>query len=254
VRTGGIPGAAWRLSQRGRRLWWRLADPRRVAEADGERVVFRHLLASGVLEPYRGGRILEIGPKHGEDSRLLASLDPAELVLLELPEKHDMVRTWLDDVSERAPTRLVEGNLLYLSPEALVGLGTFDLVWCLGVIYHNVEQLRLLRRLFHLTRPGGCLVLESSTTRNRVLARMNAVEIHWPERYRGQQTITHHPSRKALASWLEMVGYGSVSIREAYSRGTAWQRAVLTAVRPDQPSPYASYAATGDSWIAGDAT
>ena len=176
-------------------------------------------------------------------------------MLLDLPEKHEMVQRWLPEIEALCPTRYVTGNLMYLSPPELAELGTFDLIWCLGVLYHNVEQLRLLRRLFHLTRTGGLVVIESATTRDRRLAGKNAVEVHWPDLYRNQRTITHLPSRLALRSWLEMVGFTEVRIESVYSHHTGWQRAVLTGVRPAQPKPYLSYA--GDDappWVAGDAT
>lgn len=243
------------LGARVRRAWSRVADPRYLVEIGGERVVYRALERDGDLERYRGGRFLEIGPKHGEDSVHLAALGPSELVLLDLPEKRETVGAWLEGVQAAAPTRHVEANLLYASREKLDSLGTFDLVWCLGVVYHNVEQLRLLRRLFTLCRTGGLLVLESSTTRNRRLSGLNAVEIHWPTPYRGVPTITHHPSRLALKSWLEMVGFADVRIRDVYSRAIRDQRAVLTAVRPPDSSPYVSYASDDEPrWIAGEAT
>jgi 2-polyprenyl-3-methyl-5-hydroxy-6-metoxy-1,4-benzoquinol methylase len=242
-----------RLARRaGRRVH---PDPRRDAELQGERVVFRSLEREGFLERFRGGRILEVGPKHGEDSLLLATLRPAELVLIDLPEKRQLVQTWLPALQALCLTLYLEANLLYVPPDELSGLGQFDLVFCLGVVYHNAEQLRLLRRLFNLCVIGGALVLESSTTRDRRLADLNAVEIHWPEPYRGTENITHHPSRRALKSWLEMVGFAEVEIRDVYSRDLSWQRAVLTAIRPPHPSPYLSYA-SGEHppWTAGEAT
>jgi SAM-dependent methyltransferase len=254
--TGSTLGPRlWRTYTGVRDRWWALTDPTRVAESRGERIVFRHLERTGFLSRFAGARILEIGPKHGADSRLLAGLGPSELVLLDLPEKDELVASWLPEIRGIAPTRYVSANLLYLTPDDLAELGEFDLVWCLGVVYHNVEQLRLLRRLFHLTRIGGAVVLESSTTRDRRLADKNVVEIHWPEPYRRERTITHHPSRLALKSWLEMVGFGDVRIEPAYSRATAWQRAVLTGLRPEQPLPYLSYVGEeAPPWIAGEAT
>jgi len=254
-RHASLGSRLWRLYTAGRNAWWQVADPRRIAESRGERVVFRHLERSGFLSRFAGARILEIGPNHGADSRLLAHLGPSELVLLDLPEKDELVRSWLPEIEGLAPTRFVSANLLYLTPSELSELGSFDLVWCLGVVYHNVEQLRLLRRLFHLTRTGGAVVVESSTTRNRRLANKNVVEIHWPEPYRGERTITHHPSRLALKSWLEMIGFADVRIEPVYSRATAWQRAVLTGTRPPEPRPYLSYLGEeAPAWIAGEAT
>src|SRR5438874_48671 len=142
---------AWGLYTRVRARWWSLTDPRLQVESR-ERIVFHHLVRAGRLDRFRGGRILEIGPKHGEDSRLLASLEPRDLVLLDLPEKDALVESWISELD----ARYVSGNLLYLTPAELAGLGTFDLVWCLGVLYHNAEQLRRLRR-----------PVRSSTTRQR---------------------------------------------------------------------------------------
>ena len=217
-------------------------------------MVFDHLAAENGFASLTSPRILEIGPKHGEDSVLLASLAPSELLLVDLPEKRQVIDAWLPELSERVPTRLIEGNLLYLDPDEIRALGTFDLVWCLGVLYHNVEQLRLLRRLFTLCAPGGLVVIETSTTRNLLLTHRNVVEVHWPKPYRDTQTVTHLPSRRAVASWLEMVGFSDVRVVPAYSWFTGWQRAVLTGVRPEQDRPYASYSpGHGDIWPAGDA-
>ena len=228
--------------------------PRQSAELQGERVVFRSLEQEGFLERFRYRRILEIGPKHGEDSLLLATLEPTELVLIDLPEKRKLVQTWLPALRESCPIRYVEDNLLFIPPDELRALGQFDLIWCLGVIYHNAEQLRLLRRLFNLCAMGGALVLESSTTRDRRLTELNVVEIHWPEPYRGSRNITHHPSRLALKSWLEMVGFSEVEIRDIYSDGVSWQRAALTAVRPTDPRPHILHVSDdGPGWIVGEA-
>jgi SAM-dependent methyltransferase len=188
---------------------------------------------------------LEIGPKHGEDTRLLSRLAPSRLVLIDLPDKRNLVNTWLPEIP--VPTTLVEGNLLYLPEENTRELGQFDLVWCLGVLYHNAEQLRLLRMLFKLCRPGGKVVVESATTRNRKLQNLNVVEIHWPSFYRDLPTITHMPSRLAIKSWLEMVGFSNVTIHDLYSRGLAKYRAVLSGVRDQDAKPYTGYGALPDN-------
>jgi len=207
---------------------------RRRREAGGARVVFEALRP----ELPRGGRILEIGPKHGLDTRLLATLEPRELVTIDLAEKADDIAAWLADVPV---ARHVEANVLYLGERERAELGRFDLVWCLGVLYHNLEQVRLLRRLYELTADAGLVVVESSTTRNRILAGRNVVELHWPKTYRDVPTITHLPSRRAIASWLEMVGFTDVRVRDVYSRGLARQRAVLTGRRESDGSAYAGY-------------
>ena len=222
-----------------------LVDPRRIPESSGERVLFNHLKVQGFLDGFENKRILEIGPKHGKDSLLLATLNPSELVLIDLPEKRSMVREWLPQVKNKCKTVYFEGNILYLTQEQYKQLGTFDLIWCLGVLYHNVEQLRLLKRLFDLSNMNGCVVIESSTTRNKKLEKLNVVEIHWPHTYRNVQTVTHLPSRLAIKSWLEMVGFTNVKIWDIYSRRFVWQRAILTGRKTRESKPYISYSGTG---------
>lgn len=236
-------------------MWLGVVDPRRIPERYGQRVVFNHLQRQGFLDGLKGGRILEIGPKHGEDSRLLATLSPAELVLVDLPEKDTMVREWLPQVSSMCKTTYLERNILYLTTGEYEGLGTFDLIFCLGVLYHNVEQVRLLRRLYDLCSMEGRLVIESATTRNRKLAELNVVEIHWPRTYRNVGTITHLPSRLCIKSWLEMVGFSDVRIWNIYSRTVRWQRAVLTGIKKPDSKPYVSYSESGLNpvYVAGEA-
>lgn len=218
--------------------------------------MFHRLAGDDFFKGLQGARILEIGPKHGLDSALLAGLQPAELVLIDLPEKTPMVRGWLPDLSRRCPTRYVEGNILYMSPQEFERLGTFDMIWALGVLYHNVEQVRLLRRLFDLCAVNGRIVVESATTRNKTLTRLNVVEVHWPAPYRGVPTMTHLPSRLAIKSWLEMVGFTDVAVQDVYSKALGWQRAVLTGVKRTHASPYRVYAGTGlnPEWLAGGAS
>jgi SAM-dependent methyltransferase len=214
-------------------------DPRFAEEVheDGHRVVFDRLSRLGYLDGFAGKRILEIGPKHGLDSLLLAGLDPAELVLVDLPEKTPLVREWLPQVQFIADTHYVEGNLLYLSPSELADLGTFDLVWCLGVLYHNAEQLRLIRRLRTLCT--GLVVIETEIDPSSE----NLVRLHWPEPWGNVQTMTHIPSRRAVASWMEMAGLSDVEDQPILSNLTSRRRAVLTGRASGQP--YRSYAQTG---------
>jgi tRNA (mo5U34)-methyltransferase len=230
----------------------RQPPPQHIPEEAAKRHVFRHLRLSGFLNELEGKRILEIGPKHGQDSILLAGLNPEELVLLDLPEQRYMNQEWLPQVPGNVS--YVEGNLLYLKEDELKAMGKFDLVWCLGVLYHNQEQLRLLKRLFDLCLVDGKVVIESATTRNKALEKLNVVEIYWPNAYRDVPTLIHLPSRLAIKSWLEMVGFCDVTIQDVYAKKLAWQRAVVTGIRPDKPEPYVYFKSElNPPYIVGDA-
>ena len=99
------------------------------------------------------------------------------------------------------------------------------------------------------------VVVESATTRNKKLEKLNVVEMCWPDTYRGVQTITHLPSRLSIKSWLEMVGFEEVKIWDVYSKELGRHRAVLTGKRTSNPKPYISYAASGLNpiYVVGDA-
>ncbi len=225
------PVSAWR------RIRWRQAKPERMMY----RVhLFETLLSVAGPDSFRGGRILEVGPKDGLDSRRLDGLNPAELVMMELPEKRDLVAHWLPDIESR--NRYVEGNLLYLPSSDLADLGSFDLIWCTGVLYHNAEQLRFLGRLWHLLASDGYLALESATLRGpRSLRSGRFVEVHYPDTYRETGSITHLPTAGAIEAWLRMVGFSQIQAAACYrdderrliGKRSAWICRKLPGDRPD---------------------
>lgn len=179
--------------------------------------LFQELLAVAGDSCFAGHRVLEIGPKDGQDSLRLASLHPKELVLIDLPEKREMNETWIGKIS--CQTRYIEANLMYMPEVDFVSLGQFKLIWCTGVLYHNAEQLRFIRKLFRLLDVGGFLVLESATLRLSPALRAGAfVEVHYPETYRNTGTITHLPTKAAIKAWLMMVGFKEIHDSDCYRK------------------------------------
>ena len=65
---------------------------------------------------------------------------------------------------------------------------------------------------------GGILVLETATIRNPFIRRLNIVQIWHPKTYRNTTTISHLPSKKAVTSWLEMVGFSNIRISNCYDK------------------------------------
>ncbi|MBI1245713.1 MAG: methyltransferase domain-containing protein [Alphaproteobacteria bacterium] len=190
-------------------------------------------------------RILEIGPKDGLDTARLLTLAPEQMLLVDLEDKRAENDVWLPKLA-RPGLEIRYGNLMY---EPWVDdLEPFDLVWCTGVLYHNPEQLRMVARLFDLTRPGGLLVLESATARRRFLANENCVEIWYPSpqgavkrKYHISSNVTHLPSRKAIESWMAMSGFIDIRTSAALrlqSRALARDRAAFIAERGTVPGSY----------------
>jgi SAM-dependent methyltransferase len=208
--------------------------------------------AEQYLGERRPARILEIGPKDGLDTRRLLSLQPICLTLVDLPRAEAANREWLARMSAPA-IEYISANLMY--DKIVFEQPPYDLVWCTGVLYHNPEQLRMIRHLYDLLAPGGVLVLESATTRNPRLRDKNCVEIVYPpsddlkQRYHISANITHLPSARAIASWLAMLGFEQVMASACHrrvSRALARDRAAFLATRP-VTTRAAKYYALGDA-------
>lgn len=166
-------------------------------------------------------RVLEIGPKDGHDTRRLVTLGADKLVLVDLPNQQSRIEEWLP-VLRHAPIELVIGNFMY--DAVFNDIEPFDVVWCTGVLYHNPEQLRMLRQLFDVTRPSGILVIETATARRPATRDENCVEIWFPPNKSVSRAahlstnITHLPSSKAVESWLQMIGFSEIERSACHRR------------------------------------
>ena len=85
---------------------------------------------------------------------------------------------------------------------------------------------------------------------------LNVVELHWPRQYRDNRTITHLPSRLAIKSWLEMVGFENVAIEDVYSKHSAMQRTVLSGRKLRESAGYTGYRVETNhqTYLAGNAS
>lgn len=209
--------------------------------------LYAELLERAGKDAFRGARILEIGPKDGLDSRRLAALEPSELVLIDLPSKQEKVHGWFDQIA--CKKNLVLANFLYLTPEEYRALGKFRLIWCTGVLYHNAEQLRFLRKLYTLLEPGGCLVLETATFRGpKSLRTRPYVQVYYPEAYNELGTVTHLPTPAAVDAWLGMAGFAKIhpsGCYRKYNRDLIGLRYACICVRGAEDAGRAYYNTTG---------
>jgi len=209
--------------------------------------LFEELLELVGTTSLRGKRILEIGPRDGFDSQRLAAQEPEELVMIDLPEKRDVTQAWLKSIS--CPHRYIEANVMYMPDDEIARLGQFDLIWCTGVLYHNAEQLRFLRKLYKLLKLGGYLVLESATLRGPKRIREGRyVQIHYPDTFRETGTVTHLPTAAAIKSWLGMVGFSKIIDSHCFSienRDVTGHRMACIAHKTDSDSAGVYYGKSG---------
>jgi SAM-dependent methyltransferase len=176
--------------------------------------LFDELLINFGKDQFKNKRFLEIGPKEGEDTARLKTLEPKELIMFDLPDKGEENDKWKDNLEDNE--KLYIKNFLYLSKNEYEELGKFDLIYFTGVLYHNPEQLRFIKKLYDKLNINGVLVLESATIRNQILRKFNVVEVWYPKTYRDTTTITHMPSKNAIKSWLRMAGFSKILDSKCY--------------------------------------
>ena len=182
--------------------------------------LFQELKEKYGKDYFANKRILEVGPKDGEDTLRLDSLSPAKLILNDLEEiqqenhpvntfyKNNLLPNLEKVVSDY---EFIFGNINYLEYDEIQKLGKFDLIWFTGVIYHVPEQLRLIKKLYNMMNENGVLVLETSTTRNQKIANHEAIEIVNNGAY-------FFPSRKGIVRLLELAGFVNISKSNCYDK------------------------------------
>ena len=223
---------------------------------------YRYYLHEELIELYgihyfQNKRILEIGPRDGEDSVRLDELSPSEYVLIDLPDKEELNLKWLGNL--RSKHQFIQSNFLYMTPKDYESLGKFDLIYFTGILYHNPEQLRFIQKLYDKLNFGGVLVFESATTRKRKFINESVVEIHYPETYRDTTTISHLPSKKAIISWLQMTGFNEIHNSKCYEKenyNLKGKRFACIARKNEEDKPNSYYAKQlkNQSFIIGKST
>ena len=185
------------------------------------------LAYAGELSPER---VLEIGPKWGLHTLWMDEhLGPSELVLCELPRKIPETESWRDRI--RCQHTWIYKSLLHA--DELLASEPFDLVLCLGVIYHNVEPVRMLNLLNRITKLNGTMLLESTIDK-----RPDAVI-----RLSYGDFTKMFPSVEALRIMLAWTGWRDVVQFGDYRPGS--EEALFLCrkthdVGPDFPEPHAS--------------
>ncbi len=112
----------------------------------------------------------------------------------------------------------VEAQKVDIHDVADAGLGTFDVVFCLGVIYHLRDPLRALEAVAKVT--NDLLVLETHTDATHV--RRPAMVFYEGDELAGDASNWVGPNEALLASWLREAGFRD--IRFVYRR-TFFERA-----------------------------
>ena len=130
--------------------------------------------------------------------------------------------------------------------DSIIKESPYDIIWCTGVLYHNPEQLRFLKRIYKVLKPGGLLILETATSRKLGLNNDVGVVEVWnnndkkmKKKYHLSLNISHLPNKAALNIWLKMVGFTNIQVSKCFKNNPllGLKRAGFLATKPLKEKP-----------------
>jgi len=156
-------------------------------------------LGPEVPETLAGKRVLDIGSNAGYDPFRFSQRDPDYLLACEPFAFIEQAR-FLESIYKTG-IELRQTGWQSLSAEVE---GRFELVHCHGVLYHEVNPLGLLEKLYELTAPGGLCIFGSMMHADPALADLARLV---PLAYFGDETWWWVPGPVAMREMIESVGF-----------------------------------------------
>ena len=96
---------------------------------------------------------------------------------------------------------------------------SFDVIFLMGIIYHQSSPIEILRDIFSALKPGGTLLIESQAIPG------NEPIALFPERTYAKVPGTYFvPTGKALENWLLRAGFTEVELFCTHPMSSAEQR------------------------------
>jgi tRNA (mo5U34)-methyltransferase len=158
---------------------------------------------SPLLKTSPGMKIADVGCSNGYFMYKLATLHPELVVGFDPIE-----RCWLQFALLQ---RLLNVPNVAFVPTGILSLDSFceffDLVLCMGVLYHQRDHALAVQRLYEATKPGGRVVLESL-----VVEQEEPLSITPPDRYAKMRNAWLIPSPSHLESLFKNAGFKDVAV------------------------------------------
>jgi SAM-dependent methyltransferase len=156
-------------------------------------------LEAEVAGDLSGQRVLDVGSNAGYDPFMFSLRGPDYVLACEPFQFIEQAR-FLESIYETG-IDLQQIGWQQLDPERH---GRFELVHCHGVLYHELDPVELLARLYEMTAPGGTLLFGTIMLADPTLADLVRFV---PHAYCGDGTWWWVPGPLAVTSMLESAGF-----------------------------------------------
>lgn len=167
------------------------------------------------LPDLRGRRILDIGASNGYYMFRAAAGHPGLVLGLEPQSaffcQYLAVRKYVNQKNVAClPATYEEMPMLE---------GCFDLVFCMGILYHRRSPVDMLKEIHDCLKQGGTLVLE-----NLVLEGNNHRCLFPEDRYAKMRNVYFIPDLSVMESWLSRAGFREIQCVDVSPTTSAEQR------------------------------
>ncbi len=78
----------------------------------------------------------------------------------------------------------------------------FDVIFCLGILYHHTDPIELLRKMRRALKPGGQIIIDCQG-----IAGAESVSLMPAGRYANARGIWHLPTKTCLLNWIKRTNY-----------------------------------------------
>ncbi len=167
------------------------------------------------LDPLEGRQVADIGCSSGyymfrasaQNPRFILGIDPSEKFFY----CFELMQRFLQNPRLQYEMLGVEHMPMFQK--------TFDVVFCLGILYHHRSPLDLLRGILQSMKPGAQLIVES-----QAIPGSEPVALCPPGRYAKARNVHFVPTAACLESWLQSSGFREIEVISSVEVGFDEQR------------------------------
>lgn len=188
-----------------------------------------------VLPSLQGKVIADIGCNNGYYMFRMAAQNPAAVLGFEPFVQHYF--------AGQALIGLADQDTLHIEPFGVEDIGlfpaSFDLIFLMGIIYHRISPVEMLRDLKKAIRPGGTLIVESQAIPGDL-----PVALFPAKTYAKVPGTYFVPTGPCLINWLSRAGFTNIELfaehpmSQEEQRQTAWMtfESYSNFIDPDNPA------------------
>lgn len=159
--------------------------------------------------------VADIGCNNGYYMFRMAAQRPAAVLGFEPFVQHYFAFKTLNSLADQ--------NNLYVEPFGVENVelfpACFDLIFLMGIIYHRISPVEMLKEVKQALKPGGTLIVESQSIPGELPVAL------FPEKTYAKVPGTYFvPTSSCLINWLSRAGFSDVELFAGHPMGPEEQR------------------------------